>query len=119
MVTWCFAEGAILVPLHLPGEIPKDAAILASRTLALLLTVWALTELSYLPDSVYAFVHHMNRESVLSTAPRYWHHYYLVSLGFLVVRIAGISLAARWLFKGGPNIEKLFLPVAPEGAAQN
>jgi hypothetical protein len=98
----------------------KDAAVLASRTLALLLVVWALSDASYLPGRVHSFLHHTNQESVLSTTHGYWYDYYLISLCFLVARVVGYSFAARWLFKGGPGVEKLFLPSAPqESAAEN
>jgi len=92
----------------------KDAIALASRALALLLFVTALSEVSYLPDRVYAFLHHTNQESVLSTASEYWYHYYIISMGFLIVRIVGFSLLARWLFRGGPEVEEVLFPSAGE-----
>jgi hypothetical protein len=95
----------------------KDAAVLASRALALLFTVWALSEVSYLPVRVYEFLHHTNRESILSTASEYWYHYCIIYIGFLIVRVAGFSLLARWLFKGGPEVEKVFFPSAGEPSA--
>jgi hypothetical protein len=97
----------------------KDAAVLASRTLALLLIVWALADVFYLPEYMYSFLRHLHEESVLSAAHGYWYYYYLIRLGFLLVRIVGFSLAARWLFNSGPKVEKLFLPVASDEAAQN
>ena len=77
----------------------KDALVLASRTLALLLVVWALGEASYLPERVHSFLRYNNQEPGASTAIQYWRHYYLISLGFLVTR----------LFKVGPEVEELFL----------
>jgi hypothetical protein len=97
----------------------KDAVVLASRTLAVLLTVWALSEVSYLPSSVYSFLHHANRVSVLSDEDQYWRHYYLTSLGFLITRIVGYTLTARWLFKCGPEVAEFLLPANEESAAQN
>jgi hypothetical protein len=38
----------------------KDAVVLASRTLALLLTVWALAEAGNLPASLHSFLRYMN-----------------------------------------------------------
>ena len=87
----------------------KDAIMLASRTLAILLTVWALTDVSYLPERVHSFLHYINQENY-SASTQYMGHYYLIELGFLVTRIVGYSLAARWLYKGGPEVEELFLP---------
>ena len=91
----------------------RDAAVLASRTLALLLIVWALAEVLNLPEYVYSFIHHLHQESVLSAKHGYWYYYYLTCLGFVIVKIVGFSLTAWWLFKGGPRVEKLFLPSGP------
>jgi hypothetical protein len=88
----------------------KDALLLASRTLALLLAVWALTEVSYLPESLLSFFRYRDQEPGSSTAILYWRHYHLITLGFLVTRIAGFSLMARWLYKGGSDVKQLFLP---------
>jgi hypothetical protein len=96
----------------------KDAATLASRTLALLLTVWALSEVSYLPERLHSFIHY-NSEPGPSTFTYYRNHYYLISLGFLVVRIVGFSLMAGWLFKGGPDVEELLLRTSEEVDVQN
>ena len=92
----------------------KDAIMLASRTLAVLLTVWALSDISYLPERVNSFVHYLNREPASSSSIGYWRHYYLIGLGFLVTRIVGYSLMARWLYKGGREVEELFLPAAAQ-----
>jgi len=97
----------------------KDAVVLASRTLALLLVVWALSDVSYLPEYAHSFVRHTDQESVLFTSHGYWYWYYLFRLGSLLVRIVGYSLAARWLFKGGHEVLELFLPASEEDVAQN
>jgi hypothetical protein len=98
----------------------KDALVLASRTLALLLTVWALGEASGLPESLHSFLRYINQEPGSSTGIQYLRHYYLIRLGFLVTRIVGFSLMARWLYKGGPEVEELLLYPAPqENAVQN
>jgi hypothetical protein len=94
----------------------KDAVVLASRTLAVLLTVWALNDLSYLPGSLNSFLHYGSQVTP-STATQYWRHYYLIGLGFLVTRIVGYSLMAMWLYKGGPEIEELLLPESEEQVA--
>jgi hypothetical protein len=88
----------------------KDAVVLASRTLALLLVVWALTEASYLPQSLHSLLRYINQEPGSSTAVQYWRHYYLIGLGFVVIRMVGFSLLATWLFKGGPEVEELLSP---------
>ena len=96
----------------------KDAAVVASRTLALLLIVWALADVSYLPEYLHSFIHHLHQESVLTTAHGYSYNYYLIRLSTDVVRIFAFSLMAWWLFQDGPKVEKLFWPAAPEEAAQ-
>jgi hypothetical protein len=85
----------------------KDAIVLASRTLALLMVVWTLSEVSGLPGSVYSFLHYVNQEPVSSTVTPYWLHYHLITLGFLVTKIVGFSLMARWLYQGGPDVDEL------------
>jgi hypothetical protein len=98
----------------------KDAVVLASRTLALLLTVWALAEASYLPASVHSFLRYINQEPGASTAVQYWRHYYLITLSFVATRMVGFALLARWLFKGGPEVEELLSPPAShENAVQS
>jgi hypothetical protein len=87
----------------------KDALLLTSRSLALLLTVSALAEISYLPEFLHSFFRYINQEPG-STTSQYWRHYYLIRLGFLVVRIVGFSHMARWLYRGGPEVEELLFP---------
>ncbi|MGA1988705.1 MAG: hypothetical protein ABSG72_20725 [Candidatus Sulfotelmatobacter sp.] len=91
--------------------------MLASRTLATLLIVWTLSDVSYLPENLHSFLHYLSHEPPASTAIEYGRHYYLFLLGFLVTRIVGYSLMARWLYKGGPEIEELLLPEGEEHAA--
>lgn len=92
----------------------KDALTLASRTLASLLAVWALSELSSLPQSLHSFLRYINQDPGASTTPQYWRHYYLIALGFHVTRIVGFSLMSRWLYKGGQDVQELLLPTAAE-----
>jgi len=96
----------------------KDAVMLASRTLAVLLTVWALSDVSYLPERLQSLFHYLNHEQTSSAAMEYLRHYYLIQIGFLVTRIVGYSLMAMWLYKGGPEIEELLLPTPEENIAQ-
>jgi hypothetical protein len=84
--------------------------VLASCTLALLLTVWALAEASSLPLSLHSFLRYINQEPGASTAVQYWRHSYFISLSFIVTKMVGFALLARWLFKGGPEVEELLLP---------
>ncbi len=92
----------------------RDAVVLASRTLALLLAMWALNEVSYLPETLHSFLRYINQEPASSTGLQYLRHYHLIRLGFLVTRIVGFSLMARWLYKGGPEVEELLLQPSPQ-----
>ena len=95
----------------------EDAVALASRTLAVLLIIWALTEVSHLPATVYGFLHYANVELSSPSATQYYRHANLISLSFLVVRIIGYALLALWLFKVGPEVQELLLPFVSEEAA--
>jgi hypothetical protein len=89
----------------------RDGIVLGSRLLAILLTVWALTDVSYLPSYLHSFLRHAERGLSSSPANEYWRHHYLIELGFLITRIIGYSLMAGWLYKCGPDIEELLLPM--------
>jgi ABC-type anion transport system duplicated permease subunit len=90
----------------------EDFAVLASRTLAVLLMVTALADVSYLPGSVHAFLHYTSVELSSPSATQYYRHANLIALSFLVTRIIGFSLLSRWLFKGGSEVVELLLPTA-------
>jgi len=65
----------------------KDAVMLASRTLATLLIVWALSDVSYLPERLHSYLRYLSQPA--SSGIDYLRHYYLIELGFLVTRIVG------------------------------
>lgn len=90
----------------------KEAVVLAARTLAILLTVWALTDVSYLPERLHSFLYYLSQEPTSSSSIQHLRHYYLIGMGFLVVRIVGYSSLARWLYKSGPEVEELLLPAS-------
>ena len=92
----------------------QEALTIASRALALLFAVGALSEASYLPEFIHSFRHYGNLEPGSSTAIQYLRHYYLIRLSFLAIRVVGYSLLARWLYKGGPEVEELLLASAPQ-----
>jgi hypothetical protein len=95
----------------------EDAIVLVSRALAVLLTLWVLVDVSYLPADLLAFRHYVDHEITSSGGAEYWlywRHHYLMELSFLVTRIVGLSLMARWLFKGSPEVASMLLPNAAE-----
>ena len=98
----------------------QEALIIASRTLAVLLTVWALSDVSHMPVYIQSYLHYAYYEATSSTNVKYvqyMQHSYLLSLCFLVARIVGYSLLARWLFKGGSEVGELLLPSPVGGEA--
>jgi hypothetical protein len=92
----------------------QEAVIVVSRTLAVLLLVTALADVSYLPGNIYAFLHYSNVELSSPTATEYYRHANLIQLSFLIVRIIGFFLLSRWLFNGGPEVADLLLPASAE-----
>ena len=98
----------------------REAIVLASRLLAVLLTIWALAEVSYLPTSLYSFLRYSDQGGGTSSiAMHYWHHHYLMSLGFLIIRIVGYTLIASWFYRCGPDIEELLLPTPLREEVEN
>ncbi len=90
----------------------EEAVILASRTLGLLMIVWALADLSHLPGTAYTFIHYANVELSSPAVTQYYRHSDLIALCFLITRIIGFSLLARWLFQAGPEVVEALLPGA-------
>jgi hypothetical protein len=91
----------------------KDTILLASRVLAVLITVWVLSEVSYLPGYVYSFLYYFKYQPSPKANLEYvdfLRHSHLIGLAFSVTRIVGLSLMAMWVYKGGPEIESLLLP---------
>lgn len=67
-----------------------------------------------LPAEVYALLRYSHDQG-LPGADSYWYHHYLIALGFLVIKIVGFSFLARWLYRGGPEVEELLLPPTQGG----
>lgn len=87
----------------------NDAVTIASRMLSILLTLWALAEMSYLPEFVQSYLHY-SKADPSSANVEYMQHYHVLRVGFLITRIVGLLLMARWVHKGGPEIQDLLLP---------
>ncbi len=88
----------------------EDVVVLASRMLGILLLVSALEGLTYIPGGIYTVLHYSQVELSSPSTTQYYRHTNLIHLSFLVVRIVGYSLLARWLFNGGPEVMEWLLP---------
>jgi hypothetical protein len=92
----------------------RDAILIASRAFALYLICWALTDVTYLPQTVFSLRHH---SSALITHDYLW-TYYRVEAVFRLIRILALFVTATWLLKGSKGVEDFFLPTkvvnAPE-----
>ena len=83
----------------------QEGILLVSRAFGFYLTIWALFELMYLPQTLLSFFHHT------SNAPHdYWWTYYGVSLSFYLVRVIGLAFTARWMLKSGSSVIRFFFP---------
>jgi len=87
----------------------REAIVLRSRLLAVILILYALAALSNLPETIYSFRHYA-LEIEPSVRTEYMRHLYLITVGFQITRIIGYSLMASWFFRCGPAIEELLLP---------
>jgi ABC-type microcin C transport system permease subunit YejB len=87
----------------------KELVFIVSRVFALLLSSWAMVEVSYLPERLFALTHHINQGSVLARYD-YWSSYYLVVTSFLVARVLALLFAAGSFWRCGPRVQALFSP---------
>lgn len=85
----------------------KELVFIVSRTFALLLISWALVEVSYLPERLFALTHHISQGSVLVRYD-YWFSYYLVVTSFLVARVVALLFAGGSFWRCGPRVQALF-----------
>jgi hypothetical protein len=93
----------------------KEGIVIASRALAVLFTGSVLAEITYLPEMLHEYLHYAHPLAVQTDHMDHLRHYYLLRLGFLITRIVGFSLLARWLYRGGPPIEELMFPQPQPG----
>ncbi|MGD0506635.1 MAG: hypothetical protein ABSA27_02490 [Terriglobales bacterium] len=87
----------------------EELALLASRAFALLLTTWALVDVTYLPEHLFALSHYMSQRSVLALHD-YWATHYLIVAVLDLVRLLALFYAAALFWRCGPRVEALFSP---------
>ena len=87
----------------------RDAFLLASRTLALLLLVWTFSEFCSLPELLLSYIHYARYEPTTAYVD-YMSHYHLALLTVNVAKIIGFSVMALWLHDAGPGVAEILLP---------
>jgi hypothetical protein len=96
----------------------RDLTAVVKRAFALLLSAWALVEVTFIPERVFSFFHHLDERSVLNPHD-YWTRYYSIVLIFYAVRIGALSLAAIWFWKRGLRSEALIPALSQEPGASS
>jgi len=84
----------------------KDLALIASRFFALLMSVWALMEISYLPEHLFAFRHYVSQRSVLSSQDYYTSLHFLVVIS-CILRITALLVLAILFWKPKAWLESI------------
>jgi hypothetical protein len=89
----------------------SEAVRLVSRALSVIYGVFALDEITYLPERLLSYVHYTNewRSAQSPSAVAYLPTLYRVEVGFLFVRIVIYLALALALWNCGPWVERLFL----------
>lgn len=87
----------------------KELVTIASRALALYLTAWLLSDLTFLPERIYSLLHETKQQSVLM-AQNYWYSHYKIVLIFSLIRIFALFCAAIFFWQCSPRVYRLFLP---------
>jgi hypothetical protein len=95
-----------------------DLVFVASRAFALLLATWALIDISYLPEELFALSHHVSLRSALAVHD-YWTSYYWMVTVSNLVRIVALFFAAVLFWRCGPRVAELFSrPAAEQESSQ-
>jgi hypothetical protein len=88
----------------------RAVAVIASRVVAAYLLCCALYEVTYLPVRIYEVWHHSANVMYPSAATQgYWLNYYILNLGFGVIRTMACLMLAGFLCRFGPGVEAFFL----------
>ncbi len=90
----------------------KQAVTIVSRALAIYFLVWFLTDLTYIPSSLYSLYFHAGTARAVSTP--YWRNQDLLWLSFRLLRMIVLFFAVQWFYRAGPSIQKYFLSPSDE-----
>jgi len=86
----------------------KEAVLLITRTISVYLLIWALTDLTYIPQNLFALAHHASLTAIVSE--NYLRNYDLIYLAFRFIRIVALFAAANWFHSCGTKGEHFFFP---------
>lgn len=84
----------------------RNLAVLGCRMLAIYFFIWALTELTFVPDDWLTLQHHLERGSVetgMNPTDLYLRRHYLMWLGALLLRVVLLLAASTFFFRAGPK----------------
>ena len=86
----------------------KEVVLIASRAVALYLVFWSLGNLGNIPGLVFAMSHY----AVLPPSPGrdYMYQYHVIEFSSRIVLTVGLFLAAVWIYRCGPKIERFLSP---------
>ena len=96
----------------------RQVVLVASRAFALLMIVWGMVELTYLPERAFELFHHIGQRSVLQVHD-FVTNYYLMLIAFNVFRMITLFVTAALFWKCGPRIETFFAPLAGDQQTAN
>jgi len=86
----------------------KDAVTIASRTLAIYMLFWFISDLTYLPSHLFSVWHHENTlRSAMATT--YWRDSNRLSLALHPLRMVLLFFAVQWFYRSGPKVQEYFL----------
>ena len=86
----------------------EEAVLLITPTISVYLVIWALTDLTYIPQNLFAFAHHASLTAIVSE--NYLRNYDLIYLAFRFIRIVALFAAANWFHSCGTKGEHFFFP---------
>jgi hypothetical protein len=90
----------------------QQLVTIISRALAVYFLAWLLTDLTYLPSTLFSFLHHqqVGGATFLRDSD-------LLSLTFRILRIVALFFAVQWFYRAGPTIQRYFLSKENEHSA--
>ena len=94
----------------------KEVVMIASRALAVYFLFWFLSDLTYLPSSLFSLWHHRNMPGSTEWTT-YLRDSDVISLSFRLLRMVGLFFAVQWFYRSGPAVQEYFLSSSDEEKA--